>query len=420
MSQFPPRVRPSSSRSSDQNVKLKARPDDHYGSPSYQGQGVQYDESGNPVYSDAYQEIQKIKRLSFWSNSDPEPDGEGDWEERQSPSTFILAIVILVVAVTLSWFMFRWLSGGNTGVPPVIQADTTPFKVRPDNPGGMMIPHQDKLVYGRLSPDSSPPVERLLPPPEQLMAEPQYPDQRQAQPYGPPPPAYPPPSQYPQGSGYPPPGQEGYPTYPAMQGPPQQMMPPPSGAHPDYPYGIPPQAQPPYPGQPPYQQAPVPQMPVEGNAPEGNRYPPKKAVSAIEPIKPASDEDDDEEVGFQEGQRELNDLIARESRTPLPKAPEKTIPLKLTPLDPARVKVQIASLPSRAMAEKEMRRLKDNYRHLFGNRPWDIQKINLGQNRGTTYRLVVGAFNNRGNAVKFCSKLRTEGVGCMVVAPAGG
>jgi cell division septation protein DedD len=163
-------------------------------------------------------------------------------------------------------------------------------------------------------------------------------------------------------------------------------------------------------------------MPMEREMPGREHYSSKKAASAIEPVKPAAEEGDGEETGLQEAQRELNDLIARESRIPLPKAPKKTadLSLKLTPLDPARSKVQIASLPSRAMAEKEMRRLKANYGHLFGNRPWDIQKINLGPNRGTTYRLVVGSFNNRGNAVKFCSKLRGEGIGCMVVAPVGG
>ena len=423
MSQFPPRVRSAAPqpKASDSGARLRARPDDHYENPYHQGQGAPYDGSPDPVYSDEYQEVQKIKRLSFWSNNDPEPDEEGDWSERQSPSAFILAIVILVVACTLTWFMFRWLSGGHPGTPPVIQADTTPFKVRPDSPGGMMIPHQDKLVYGRLSPDAVPPVERLLPPPEQLMAEPQYPDQ-QGQPYGPSP--YPP--AYPQGFGHPPAGQEGYQPPPQMMPPPYpqgqaKMMPlPPVAPHPDYPYGAPPQAQQPYPGQPPYGGAALAPAPGNVQAQEAARYQ-RKAVSAIDPIKPASDEEEgDREPNAQEAQMDLNDLIARELKTPLMKSQKRGVdrPLKLTPLDPANPKVQIASLPSRAMAEKEMRRLKDNHGHLFGNRPWDIQKISLGQNRGTTYRLVVGAFNNQGNAVKFCSKLRAEGVGCMVVAPA--
>jgi hypothetical protein len=425
MSQFPPRVRPVSSqpRPSDPDARLRTRPEDHYTS-YYQGQGAQQDESPNPIYSDEYQEVQKIKRLSFWSNNDPEPDEDGDWSERQSPSTFILAVVILVVACTLTWFMFRWLSGGHTGAPPIIQADTAPFKVRPDHPGGMMIPHQDKLVYGRLSPDASQPVERLLPPPEQLMAELQYPDHRQGQPYGPPP-AYPP--AYPQG--YPPSGQEGYQPHPQMMPPPypqgqSQMMLPPPSAHPDYPYGAPPQAQQPYPGQQPlYGETPAPQeMPLNGNRQdrEATRYQ-NKAASTIDPIKPASDEnEDDAEMSSQEGEMDLNDLIARESKIPVTKSQKKVVDrsLRLTPLDPANPKVQIASLPSRAMAEKEMRRLKDNHGNLFGNRPWDIQKITLGGNRGATYRLVVGSFSNRGNAAKFCSRLRAEGIGCMVVAPA--
>ncbi|WP_421783596.1 SPOR domain-containing protein [Kiloniella litopenaei] len=50
---------------------------------------------------------------------------------------------------------------------PLIEAETTPEKTKPESPGGMVIPHQDKLV---LNNDSSASgniqVEKLLPPPE--------------------------------------------------------------------------------------------------------------------------------------------------------------------------------------------------------------------------------------------------------------
>ncbi len=50
---------------------------------------------------------------------------------------------------------------------PIIRADTTPTKVRPDDPGGMEIPNRDKLVYERMNgAPAVPRVERLLPPPE--------------------------------------------------------------------------------------------------------------------------------------------------------------------------------------------------------------------------------------------------------------
>ncbi len=51
---------------------------------------------------------------------------------------------------------------------PLIKADATPYKIRPENEEQPQIPHEDKLVYNRLAPNSDhAKVERLLPSPEQ-------------------------------------------------------------------------------------------------------------------------------------------------------------------------------------------------------------------------------------------------------------
>ena len=53
---------------------------------------------------------------------------------------------------------------------PLIQADTTPYKSQPDQPGGAEIPFQDKLVFNRLDPNGKPvQAEKLLPPAEEPM-----------------------------------------------------------------------------------------------------------------------------------------------------------------------------------------------------------------------------------------------------------
>ncbi|WP_417453358.1 SPOR domain-containing protein [Kiloniella sp.] len=50
---------------------------------------------------------------------------------------------------------------------PLIEAETTPEKTKPESPGGMVIPHQDKLVLNNDSGASgNAQVEKLLPPPE--------------------------------------------------------------------------------------------------------------------------------------------------------------------------------------------------------------------------------------------------------------
>lgn len=58
----------------------------------------------------------------------------------------------------------------ETKVPPLIQAQEGPVKVRPESPGGMEVPNRDKEVFTRLEAEKQPErVERLLPPPEKPM-----------------------------------------------------------------------------------------------------------------------------------------------------------------------------------------------------------------------------------------------------------
>jgi hypothetical protein len=58
---------------------------------------------------------------------------------------------------------------------PLIKGEEQPMKVAPDSPGGMQVPNRDMLVYERMhgSPGAAPPVERLLPEPEQPIMPPQ-------------------------------------------------------------------------------------------------------------------------------------------------------------------------------------------------------------------------------------------------------
>jgi len=88
----------------------------------------------------------------------------------------IAAVLIALAGVgaALGWLqMGEGLLAEKPAEVPLIRAAVTPIKVRPESPGGMEIPDRDKLVYGRLSTSSGPPpVERLLPEPEQPMPPP--------------------------------------------------------------------------------------------------------------------------------------------------------------------------------------------------------------------------------------------------------
>jgi len=109
--------------------------------------------------------------------SDPEIIGPGDIyvEPRRGmgPIAKIFAVGAIAVGVValagVVWFAYQQgIRSGAEEVAPVITASEEPIKREPQNPGGLNIPDQDKLVFGRLAPGQiQEPVERLLPPPEE-------------------------------------------------------------------------------------------------------------------------------------------------------------------------------------------------------------------------------------------------------------
>jgi cell division protein FtsN len=87
----------------------------------------------------------------------------------------VVAMGIIAASATGMWLAYE--QGVRKGVqmaPPLIKADKSPIKVTPESPGGMVVPHQDKTVYDRLSgkPETVE-AERLLPPPEVVVKKPE-------------------------------------------------------------------------------------------------------------------------------------------------------------------------------------------------------------------------------------------------------
>jgi cell division septation protein DedD len=84
-------------------------------------------------------------------------------------------VVLLVIGVFVGglWFAYQQglrHGGAITGAAdvPLIRADERPTKMKPENPGGMVVPDRDKLIYTQ----KRTAVEHLLPPPEKPMARP--------------------------------------------------------------------------------------------------------------------------------------------------------------------------------------------------------------------------------------------------------
>ena len=104
-----------------------------------------------------------------------ERDEELSPPDRRRLPTVLLGIVAMVLFAGGLWFAY--VEGvrhpapvAQSGGVPLIRADTSPTKVKPEQPGGMKIPDQNDTIYSEKP--GGPPVESLLPAPEQPMPRP--------------------------------------------------------------------------------------------------------------------------------------------------------------------------------------------------------------------------------------------------------
>lgn len=116
----------------------------------------------------------------------PDPNDRPQASHDHRPRRRLLPVVVASLAVLLFiavlGYTYAWRGRDSAGGPvPVIKAAEGPTKTKPDNPGGMDVPFQDKEIYSRLGREPAPAaggrtVERLLPPPETPMPRPPVPE----------------------------------------------------------------------------------------------------------------------------------------------------------------------------------------------------------------------------------------------------
>lgn len=107
-------------------------------------------------------------------------DYEPEDEKPKRRIPFLIIGSLLLVAIVGGGLAFAYKQGvreGNRSAPPVIRTSDKPLKVKPVQPGGIIIPNQNKLVYDRLDGKPAKITERLMPAPEDVMDLPRKPVQ---------------------------------------------------------------------------------------------------------------------------------------------------------------------------------------------------------------------------------------------------
>lgn len=65
------------------------------------------------------------------------------------------------------WYLYYQKNLGPEGEIPLIAADSEPVKTRPEDPGGMEVPYQDRLIFDKVSGQETKLEDQIQPTPEQ-------------------------------------------------------------------------------------------------------------------------------------------------------------------------------------------------------------------------------------------------------------
>lgn len=305
----------------------------------------------------------------------PEPDefrrrrgrdgGGGGGKPRSRALPIFIALFALGAFGGIVWYAYtQGVQSGVSTVAPVIKAEDGPTKAKPEQPGGLQVPHQDKQVFQRLLPEGQAPqtVERLLPPPPE--------------PLQPPPPE---------------PAPAPAVVEPAQPLPSQSVAERPVATPQHAPQAAPqavPQGTPPVPSA-----APTPQPPQD--SPTQAPAQAQQAAPAPQPTaepKPAP--------------------APAQSQAQTPAQPQASI----AAVSGGAFKVQLAAVRSDEAARQEWNRLRSRYKEELGALSLTIQRVDLGAGKGVYHRIQAGPLDEAA-ADRACAALKAKNQACLVVRP---
>ena len=292
------------------------------------------------------------------------------------------ALLSIAVFCTVVWVAYnKGVDQGAHRLPPLVQADPTPAKVPPEKPGGLEVPHQDRLIYGQLSgKPQAQSVEQLLPPPEEPV-DMTRPSQTE-------PPASASVAEFD-------PEAITDPVAPPVQAKVVEARP-----LPDSPLPAAPNA-------PTRVDAAITSMPAGGPTPlvpgsvasaamPASAGPPSAMPGAVGGVSPWANPD------------------------AMPTGPARD---QVAALEPPRAGVggstyfvQLGAVRNQAEAQAEWKRISQRMPDVLGGQQPVARRADLGA-KGIYYRLQTGPFPDRSSAIRACEQIRTRGQGCLVVTP---
>jgi len=300
-----------------------------------------------------------------------EAEDEVNGRGRRMRNRLLVLVALVVIAGGAVW---AWVSSHRApeGPVPVITADTTPEKVKPEDEGGMQVPNQNvEILNGQSTAEQQ---ENVLPPPEQPVAPPtnETADQANAAPQA-----------------------------PAVTDAPKPVEPAPTtdqSAAPSVAAPAIPSVSAPEPGQTAAAPTPAPVVPVQTQQAAPAPAQSTSAPAATTAEKPAES--------------------APAAEAPKAAEPTQTAAAPAAPAKPAvaptaggNARIQLAAVKSEAAANTQWAKLQKAYPDLLGALTLNVQKVTV--NGGNFYRIQAGPLS-KAQAKELCTKLKTQKQDCIV------
>ena len=336
-----------------------------------------------------------------WSSQEP-VSSKFHWSSLvDSPQKIgALCLVVLVgVCVGIYTLLTPKAPADSHNDVPLIKPIHGPMKEIPTDPGGIQVPHQDKMIYQRLearpiqdnepahlipdgSDESYPPLEAQPNPPSSEAASSSSPEHANFE-------AWP----------------KATPAHMAARKVPAQppAIPAESAIPAGGPLEVAPNAAIQAPAFDPLTHTPHPAPLAEASV----NTVPTQALDAAGIGAPAS------------VSKELNTAQLPAPATPQPKVnspAQKADGASAKALSPHSFRIQIASLSSMKAAETEKKRLWSKHKNILGRLDGKIMQVDLG-NSGVRYRVVAGPVPSLKKAKELCGKLSVVKVGCIIMKP---